>query len=83
MGKLKRGNDFYFFCSRRSDGGKLGTKKQYQRVLHESYQFLCKFISDQGPPPGLNSNSDPSSSSSGGISGMRRRGAMAAANAKK
>ena len=26
---------------------KFGSKKQYQRILHESYQFLVKFIADQ------------------------------------
>ncbi len=31
----------------RSDGGKLGSRKQYQRILHESYQFLVKFILEQ------------------------------------
>ena len=28
-------------------GSKIGSKKQYQRILHESYQFLVKFITDQ------------------------------------
>jgi len=28
-------------------GGKLGSRRQYQRILHESYQFLVKFIADQ------------------------------------
>lgn len=26
---------------------KMGSKRQYQRVLHESYQFLVKYVGDQ------------------------------------
>ena len=25
----------------------MGSKKQYQRILHESYQFLVKFLTEQ------------------------------------
>ncbi len=25
----------------------MGSRRQYQRVLHESYQFLVKYVTDQ------------------------------------